>query len=139
MRRLSTRIVLFQQHAANALGLIHTDIKTADILHETGPITAGELSRITGLTTGTVTALVDRLEAAGYVRRERDTADRRRVIIVPVDTRQSDIQAVYAPLAAAVQHMGAQYNEEELALLQDFVRRISGVYEDEMQRLTARE
>ena len=51
---------------AHKMGVVHTDLKTADILNETGPITAGELSKITGLSTGSVTALVDRLEKAGY-------------------------------------------------------------------------
>lgn len=54
-----------------------------DVLREKGPITAGEMSKITGLATGSVTALIDRLEKMGYVHREKDPDDRRKVIIVP--------------------------------------------------------
>jgi hypothetical protein len=49
LRKLSTRMVLFQQNAAHFLGVVHTDFKTADILNETGPLTAGELAKVTGL------------------------------------------------------------------------------------------
>ncbi len=64
-RKLGTRTVLFHQAAAQALGLFPTDLKSADILNEAGPMTAGELGKKTGLSTGSVTALVDRLEKAG--------------------------------------------------------------------------
>lgn len=47
---------------ATSLGLYNNDFLSIDILHEKGPITAGELSKLTGLTTGSITTLVDRLE-----------------------------------------------------------------------------
>ncbi len=75
MRGLGTRTVLYQQFVAASHGLYNNDLKSVDILRETGPITAGELSKITGLATGTITSLIDRLEKCGYVRRENDPAD----------------------------------------------------------------
>lgn len=83
MRSLGTRTVLYQQYAASSLGLYNNDYLSVDILHEKGPITAGELSKLTGLATGSVTALIDRLEKNGFVRRQNDPKDRRKVIIVP--------------------------------------------------------
>ena len=69
LKRYGMRSVLFQQNMAQKIGVTHTDLKTAEILNETGPITAGELSKITGLSTGSVTALIDRLEKSCYVKK----------------------------------------------------------------------
>src|SRR5262245_4409010 len=83
-RQLSTATILFHQAIADRLGLNVTDHKCADILLRTGPVTAGELARQTGLTTGAITGVIDRLEKAGFVRRIRDADDRRRVIVEPL-------------------------------------------------------
>jgi DNA-binding MarR family transcriptional regulator len=136
LRKLSTRMVLFQQNAANSLGVIHTDLKSADILNELGPMTAGELGKITCLSTGTVTALIDRLEQAGYVTREKDPNDRRRVIIVPVEEQEAKIRKVYTPMAQAMSGLCTRYSEEELSLILDFVDQMTMVFEEENRRLT---
>jgi DNA-binding MarR family transcriptional regulator len=59
------------------------DLKCAELLVRSGPMTAGQLARATGLTTGAITGIVDRLEQAGWARRSADPGDRRRVIIHP--------------------------------------------------------
>lgn len=139
MRKLSTRMVLFQQNAAHSLGVIHTDFKTADILNETGPITAGELGKITGLSTGSVTALIDRLEQAGYVKREKDPNDRRRVIIVPIKEHHQKIKEHYLPLSKAMSELCLQYKNDELALIIDFIEKTIAIHEREIQRLSLSE
>jgi DNA-binding MarR family transcriptional regulator len=139
LRKLTTRSVLFQQIAAQSLGVVHTDFKTADILNETGPLTAGELSKITGLSTGSVTALIDRLEHAGYVRREKDPNDRRRVIIVPVKENQHCIKEHYAPLNQSMMELCGQYNEEEMSLIIGFIDKTIAVHEKEIQRASRSE
>ena len=83
MREISTVTILFHQAIADRLGMNVTDHKCAGILARSGPITAGELARRTGLTTGAITGVIDRLEQAGFARRARDPGDRRRVIIEP--------------------------------------------------------
>jgi DNA-binding MarR family transcriptional regulator len=134
LRRLTTRTVLFQQKAAHTLGVIHTDFKTADILNEVGPLTAGELGRMTGLSTGSVTALIDRLEQAGFVRREKDPGDRRRVIIVPVKERQQYIKEHYVPLNKSFSELCSHYNEDELSLIIGFIEKTIAIHEQEIQR-----
>jgi DNA-binding MarR family transcriptional regulator len=129
LRNLGTRMVLFQQKAAHSLKVVHTDFKTADILNETGPLTAGELSKVTGLSTGSVTALVDRLEHEGFVRREKDSNDRRRVMIVPVDVKQEVIKQHYSPLNKAMIELCSNYNMEELSLIMDFINRTIQIHE----------
>src|SRR5438270_3489198 len=83
-RQLSAATILFHQAIADRLGLNVTDHKCLDILERTGPMTAGEMAQQTGLTTGAITGVIDRLEQAGFVRRAEDPNDRRRVIIEPI-------------------------------------------------------
>lgn len=137
LRKLSTRMTLFQQIAAHSLGIVQTDFKTADILNETGPLTAGELAKVTGLTTGAVTALIDRLEQAKLVKREKDPDDRRRVMIVPIKDKQPLIRNYYVTMNQEISELCSHYNESELALLTDFIKKISMIHEKEIQRMSS--
>lgn len=105
LQRYGMRSVLFQQNMAQKIGVSHTDLKSAEILNETGPITAGELSKITGLSTGSVTALINRLEKSGYVKRERDQLDGRKVVIMPIPERQKQIKSHYQSLSMATKRI----------------------------------
>src|SRR5262245_50684841 len=104
-RKLSTATVLLHQAVADRLGLNVTDHKCAELLARTGPVPAGELARLTGLTTGAVTGVIDRLEAAGFVRRAKDPADRRKVIVEP-DVRR--MERVIGPLFESMGRAAAE-------------------------------
>src|SRR5919109_4895952 len=84
MRLMSSFDALFSQAVAERVGMHSTDIETMDLLNTLGPMTAGELSERTGLSSGATTRLIDRMERAGYVRRRPDQHDRRCVIVEPV-------------------------------------------------------
>lgn len=133
LRKLSTRMVLFQQKSAHSLGVVLTDFKTADLLNENGPLTAGELGKITGLSTGSVTALIDRLEQAGFVRREKDPNDRRRVMIVPVKENHKEIKEYYASINKDMEELCAKYTEEDLWLIIDFIEKTIAIHEKQIQ------
>ncbi|MFB9277094.1 MarR family winged helix-turn-helix transcriptional regulator [Cohnella cellulosilytica] len=135
MRGLGARTVIYQQNAAVRLGLNNNDFLAVDILHEKGPITAGELSRLTGLTTGSVTALIDRLEKSGYVRRQPDPGDRRKVIIVPLYENREEVGSIYLPLHAAMIKLASGYSDEELALITRFLDKACTVLEEQIQFL----
>ena len=75
MRRSSAQGVLFGQAVANVAGISGSDLECIDILYLEGRVTAGRLAEVTGLTTGAITGVIDRLEKAGYVRRERAKVD----------------------------------------------------------------
>ncbi|MFC9600775.1 MarR family winged helix-turn-helix transcriptional regulator [Peribacillus butanolivorans] len=135
LKRYGMRSVLFQQNMAQKIGVTHTDLKTAEILNETGPITAGELSKITGLSTGSVTALIDRLEKSYYVKRERDQLDGRRVMIVPMPARQEQIKSHYQSLSTATKNLCSTYNEKELTFILQFVEDISEIMDKENDKL----
>jgi DNA-binding MarR family transcriptional regulator len=129
------RSVLFQQNMAQKIGVSHTDLKSAEILNETGPITAGELSKITGLSTGSVTALINRLEKSGYVKRERDQLDGRKVMIMPIPERQEQIKSHYQSLSMATKELCSAYNEQELILINQFVEEITKIMDKENDKL----
>jgi DNA-binding MarR family transcriptional regulator len=120
-RRLSLATIMFHQAVADRLGLNPTDHKCIDLLASAGSTTAGELAEATGLTTGAITGVIDRLEAAGFVRREDDPDDRRRVIVRVIPKRYRDIARLFEPFGAAVAEMGARYSERELATILDFI------------------
>src|SRR6185295_6821014 len=81
----AVKTVLFQQAIADRLGLNTTDLMCLSFLSDTEPLTAGQLAEATGLTTGSVTVMIDRLEKAGYAQREKDPTDRRRVLVRPLN------------------------------------------------------
>jgi DNA-binding MarR family transcriptional regulator len=131
-RQLSTATILFHQAIADRLGMNVTDHKCADILLGTGPITAGELARRTGLTTGAITGVIDRLEKAGFVRRAKDSGDRRRVIIEPLS---GEINRVIGPLFRSIAQSMAElcedYTMQQLTVIRDFTARAhQGAYEE---------
>jgi Transcriptional regulators len=138
MRGLGTRTVLYQQSVATALGLYNNDFLSIDILHEKGPITAGELSKLTGLTTGSVTALIDRLEKNGFVQRQPDPKDRRKVIIVPLYENKEDVSRIYLQLHAEMVKLASSYSDEELALITQFLGQASAVLEDQIHHLNSK-
>lgn len=136
MRGLGTRTVLYQQHIAASLGLYNNDFLSVDILHEKGPITAGELSKLTGLATGSVTSLIDRLEKNGFVRRQNDPNDRRKVIIVPLYEQKEEVSNAYHSLHAAMIKLASSYTEEELELITQFLGKASTVLEEQIHDLS---
>jgi DNA-binding MarR family transcriptional regulator len=118
-------------HAAIAerLGLNITDHKAADILARSGPITAGELAELTGLTTGAVTGIIDRLERAGFARREKDPNDRRRVIVrlamKPEVERR--VAGIFGPLSQATAELASSYSSKDLELILNFMKRATAI------------
>ena len=92
--RLVSEVCLREHAASHRLGLGATDVRFLALLGLHGPLTPGRLSALTGLTTGSVTGVIDRLERAGFVARERDGADRRKVLVVPVQEAADRLDAV---------------------------------------------
>ena len=120
MRRSSAQGVLFGQAVANIAGISGSDLDCLDFLNLEGRVTAGRLAEVTGLTTGAITGVVDRLEKAGLVRRERDADDRRKVYIATVPENVARIGRFYVPMQEAMQKLWSTYSEAELQLLLRF-------------------
>ena len=92
-----------------------------DFLNLEGRVTAGRLAEVTGLTTGAITGVVDRLEKAGFVRRERDEIDRRKVFIVIIPENVAKVGRFYEPMQRAVLKDWEAYTDAELRLLLRFM------------------
>ena len=95
LRRSSAQGVIFGQTVANTVGISGSDLECLDFLNLEGRVTAGRLAEVTGLTTGAITGVVDRLEKAGLVRRERDPEDRRKVFIATVPENIAKVGRFY--------------------------------------------
>jgi len=117
MRRSSALGVIFGQTVASRAGISSSDLECLDFLNLEGRVTAGRLDEVTGLTTGAITGVVDRLEKAGLVRRERDETDRRKVFIVTVPENVASIGRFYVPMQQAMQKVCSTYSDAELRLL----------------------
>ena len=136
MRRNGSIMQLLGQMSAERIGINVTDLNCLNIVALTGPMTAGELARATGLTTASITGVLDRLEDGGFVRRERDPKDRRRVIVtLNPGPGLREIEPTFGPLVRAWRDAAAGYSDEELRLLLDFQRRFEGIVRDQLARL----
>lgn len=129
--------VLFSQAVADRAGINPTDLESLDVLRRHGPMTAGRLAELTGLSTGgAITALIDRLERRGYVCRERDTEDRRRVIVRVLPERTDrELAPLYASLEVATRDLVARYSDEEIAIILDFMTRTSELMMEQIARV----
>jgi DNA-binding MarR family transcriptional regulator len=136
MRKTSTVTIMFHQAIADSLGMNVTDHKCAGILAQSGPITAGELARRTGLSTGAITGVIDRLEQAGFARRTRDSSDRRRVVIEPDPKRiERKIVPLFESMGRAAAGLCERYTAQELTVILDFAVRSRAMAEEETRKL----
>jgi DNA-binding MarR family transcriptional regulator len=120
-RRMGSMATLHNHAVAASAGLHETDQECLDLLDWTGPITAGEIGVHLGLTSGAVTGLLDRLEADGWVRRERDPEDRRRVRVHLSAERGAELWPIYQPLAEAVEAYRDQLSDRDLRTVVEFL------------------
>lgn len=134
-RELSTRTVIFHHFVGERLGLNPTDHKCLDVIIRTGtPMTATQLADETGLSTGTITGVMDRLEKAGYVKRKRDPNDRRLIFIKPLlDKAMIKLGPIFEPMKQATMNLYSRYTDEELTIILDFITNCNRM----TQKLTA--
>jgi DNA-binding MarR family transcriptional regulator len=123
VRRQVAWTVLHNQAIADRLGMGVTDLHCVNLLDLEGPMTAGQLAELMGLTTGAVTGVLDRLVSGGLARREADPADRRRVIARLVPEGMERVRAAYALVGSGAQDLYAGFDETQLALLVDYAER----------------
>src|SRR5207244_12571805 len=101
-----------------------TDLESLDLIYlRGGACSAGELAKATGLTTGSTTALIDRLVKAGYVARQHDPNDRRRQIVRIQEDAIEPIKAAYAPMQVEMFKLWSSYRAQDLEVITDFITR----------------
>jgi DNA-binding MarR family transcriptional regulator len=135
-RRYMASYALFNQALADHLGLHPTDLQCLNLLTlEGGPVTTGRVAELTGLTTGSATRLVDRLERAGYVVRERDAVDRRRVLVATVPEKVAEFGRVWDRLGGGWAALFDDLGEAQLALIIEHMRRTTRFSAEQVERL----
>jgi len=136
-REFATAIVVFHEAVGRLLGLSAVERKCLDVLRRLGPVTAGTIGEHTGLTTGAVTGLMDRLEKAGYVRRGRDPHDRRKVVVElqPNDQMDALLAAAFGPFVDDMTKIGARYSDAERRTIADWVSRTTDALTANTQRI----
>jgi DNA-binding MarR family transcriptional regulator len=123
LRNVSGQAVLHSEAMAERLGINSTDLECLDIIILQGPVSAGELARASGLTSGAITGVIDRLHRAGLAKREPDPQDRRKVLVrVPPAVLQR-ILPIGEPMGRAAQAILSSYDDQQLALILDFLVR----------------
>jgi DNA-binding MarR family transcriptional regulator len=136
-REMSTETIMLHQIVADVLGLHITDHKCLDLIRQFGAMPAGRLAELTGLTTGAVTGIIDRLEKAGYVRRANDPKDRRRTIIEPIRNKKWErkIEAIFIPFHERMHKLLSSYSDSELAFLLDVLTKSIELTREESKKL----
>jgi DNA-binding MarR family transcriptional regulator len=124
----------FFRAAAARIGVTVTDMQVIESLSSVGPLTAGQLAELTGLTTGAITGMLNRLEEAGLVRRERDPEDGRKVIVrlTPDSDRIRGIGAIFGSIRKAWEEQTARYDDEQIAFLVDFLKHTNAIAKQEI-------
>jgi DNA-binding MarR family transcriptional regulator len=124
---------------ADALGINRTDARCMDLLDQHGRMTAGDLAEASRLTTGAITAVIDRLERAGIARRVPDPSDRRRVLVEPTEkAREFANELMVEPMRALYMPMAERYSDDDLRLILDFTRQGREIQERHAEWLRAR-
>jgi predicted transcriptional regulator len=134
---MSTTAVMLHDTVAVRLDLHGTDHKCMVLLCDRGPMSAGDLAAMTGLTTGAVTGVVNRLEKAGYACRIPNPMDARSIIIEPINAQAflEKVGALLGPLRARMRTLVEQYSMNDLRLVLHFMREAAQISSEETIRL----
>ena len=126
----------FDNLAAQRLGVNETDLHCLNIIQNSGGVTAGELATQSGLTTGAVTGVIDRLERVGFARRVHDPADRRRVKLEVTPKFYSRADRIWGPVAKDWSAtLSRQFSAEELERITEFLQTTNEITRKHMERL----
>jgi DNA-binding MarR family transcriptional regulator len=131
---------LFQvnQAVGDQLGLGPTELEFMDAVARRGPVTPGWLSSASGLSPATVTGILDRLEKDGWIRRERDVEDRRKVLVSVNTQRVPEMFRIYGPMLGRYAEILKSYNEKDLQLLLKFMRQVRDAGDDAVDEIRMR-
>ena len=120
-REFSTATVMIHSAIAEHFGLSASDWKCGEFVSRHGALTAGQLAELTGLTTGAITGVIDRLEKARFVRRVTDPTDRRKVVVEWIPDRNAEVGQLLGEAFGAIWEQMNQYSDEQLRLIYDFM------------------
>jgi DNA-binding MarR family transcriptional regulator len=136
-RDLATAVISFHEAGARRLGMTAAERKCAGLIAELGETTPKQLAEATGLSTGAITGIVDRLERAGYAKREPNPKDRRSVIIRASNTDRlaKETQPIFASLTEAMSALDARYSPEQRALILKHLQDTIAILREQMAKI----
>jgi DNA-binding MarR family transcriptional regulator len=134
---LQSAVDAFDEAAAGVLGVNRTDLRCLEALFQGDRLTPGVLGPALGLTTGSVTAMLDRLERLGYVTRSSDPSDRRKVVVGITEEATRKVWDLYGPIVADGDEFMKEYTAAELTVLSSYLRRSRELYERHLTRARA--
>ena len=137
LRELGNQLRMLNYNVSGKLAMKDIDLDCLDIIARHGPLSPSALSRRTGLHPATMTGILDRLERGGWIARERDPADRRAVLLRAERTRSAEIFTLYAGMNGAMDDICDTYDDTELAVLADFLRRCVDAGRDATETLAS--
>lgn len=136
LKEYSKWSIILHQSIADSLNLNITDNKCLDFIYEMGSVTAGQLAEFAGLTTGAITALVDRLEKNGFVKRDKDVSDRRKVVIKPIKSRNTgNVPVLFDSMNKDYEEFLSKYTEQELTFILDFILKSNSVTHEKAKQI----
>ena len=138
-RENGMRAIIFQQTVAQLLDLNATDMKCLDVIATQGPASPTQLAKLTGLSTGAVTVLIDRLENAKLIERKPDPSDRRRTLLIPTARARQKAAPLYCSMGKAIFELASKYSDQELELLEDFFNKMIEMWKKETVKLQNRD
>jgi DNA-binding MarR family transcriptional regulator len=123
LRELSGQLASLNHQVGARLEIKDVDLGCLDLVTRHGPLSPSALARRAGLHPATMTGILDRLERGGWVVRERDPDDRRSVVVRGQRDRRAEVFNLYSGMHAAMDEVCAGYQESELELIAEFLRR----------------
>jgi DNA-binding MarR family transcriptional regulator len=139
-RASSVATVMFHTAVAARQGLSASEEKALDLLERSGPLTAGELARQSGLAPASVTGLINRLEQKGFARRIQNPSDRRSILVeVDVERMYARVAPLFADWIRSLEELYAGYSDEQLEVILHFLTEAARRQQEATARLTGDE
>jgi len=135
LRELSNQLSLLNHHVGAHVDLKDVDLDCLDLIARHGPLSPSALARRAGLHPATMTGILDRLERGAWVARDRDSSDRRAVVVRALRDRNAELFRLYSGMNASMDQICAGYGDTELELLADFLRRTTNAGRDATDEL----
>ena len=123
LRELRTQLAALNHRVGSEASLRDADLDTFDLVSRHGPLSPSALAKRAGLHPATMTGVLDRLEAGGWIARSRDPVDRRAITVSAVSTRSADMLRMFRGMNEAMDEVCAGYDDVQLATIQDFLAR----------------
>ncbi|HEY0248064.1 MAG TPA: MarR family transcriptional regulator [Gryllotalpicola sp.] len=124
LRDARVQLSVLNHHVGSGVGVRDTDFDCLDLISIYGPLGPSSLARLAAVRPATMTGILDRLERDGWIARDRDTDDRRAVLIRVLPARDAEVLELYSDMNSLLDRICSDYDEAQLDTITDFLRRV---------------